>query len=109
MGAEKLIRKTATLFLGLLLCGAASAGSWEADINKAARLHKKGDLKGAESVLLKTLLTAEQFGEGDERLAYTLDYLGTLNMQMGEADKAGPIFDRAVKAFGSAKGKGAEE
>jgi tetratricopeptide (TPR) repeat protein len=97
--------------LGLLLAlsTALHAGSWEADLKHAALLNKKGDLKGAEAVLLKTLYTAEAFGEADPRLAYTLDYLGTLNMQMNEADKAVPIFERAVRAFKASRGENAEE
>lgn len=86
-----------------------SAGEWEKNLKEAARLNQKGDLKGAEEVLLRTLYTAEAFGEADPRLAYTLDYLGTLNMQMNEADKAEPIFERAVRAFKASRGPDAPE
>jgi tetratricopeptide (TPR) repeat protein len=102
-------RRVLTVVLLSALATGAWAGTWEKDISKAAHLHKKGDLKGAERVLLNTLLGAEAFGEADPRLAYTLDYLGTLNLQMGLPDKASAMFERAVKAFGASRGPDAGE
>lgn len=103
------MKKISIMALAMAFAGSLAAGAWEMDVNKAARLHKKGDLKGAEGILLNTLLQAEKFGESDARLAYTLDYLGTLNMQMNLPDKAAPMLERAVKAFSAAKGPKAEE
>jgi tetratricopeptide (TPR) repeat protein len=99
------------MLLGALVIGSLPlfAGEWEDNLKEAARLNQKGDLKGAEEVLLRTLYTAEAFGESDPRLAYTLDYLGTLNMQMNEVDKAEPIFERAVRAFKASRGPDAPE
>ena len=102
--------RRAALVLGVFcLCGRVWAGDWQKDIAKAAKLHQHGNLKGAENVLLDTLLQAETFPESDPRLAYTLDYLGTLNLQMKEPDKAIPMFERAVKAFAASRGPSAEE
>lgn len=86
-----------------------SAQSWEQGIKSAVIAHRKGDLKKAEEILLKTLFQAEQFGEDDPRLAYTLDYLGTINMQAGEPDKAEPMFSRALKFFAGDKGADSEQ
>jgi tetratricopeptide (TPR) repeat protein len=95
--------------LALLALGSLRAGEWEDGVKKAAKLHQKGALPQAEAVLLKTLYTAEAFGEADPRLAYTLDYLGTLNMQMNQPDKASAMFERAVRAFKVSRGENSPE
>jgi tetratricopeptide (TPR) repeat protein len=84
------------------------AASWEQGIKSAVAAHRKGDLKKAEEMLLKTMLQAEQFGEDDPRLAYTLDYLGTINMQANQPDKAEPMFLRSLKIFEKDKGQDSE-
>lgn len=97
--------KRATLLAFLLaLAFPAVAGEWEDSVKQAAKLHRKGQLKEAESILLKSLLKAEDLGETDPRLAYTLDYLGTLSMQMNDPSKAEPMLRRAVKAFEASGG-----
>lgn len=85
------------------------AGEWETDIQAAAELNRKGDLAGAEDELLKTMYLADNFAPNDPRLAYTLDYLGTINMQMNEPDKAAPILQRAVEAFKASRGPQSSE
>ena len=95
--------------IALLALGSLRAGEWEDSVKQAARLHQKGALPQAEALLLKTLYTAEAFGEADPRLAYTLDYLGTLNMQMNEPDKASAMFERAVRAFKASRGEDSPE
>jgi tetratricopeptide (TPR) repeat protein len=101
------VRRLLTLLL--LLPAFAVAGAWEDGINQAARLHKRGKLKAAEAKLLELLYTAEGYGESDPRLAYTLDYLGTLDMQLKQADKAAPVLERAVRAFKASRGEKAQE
>jgi tetratricopeptide (TPR) repeat protein len=94
---------------GLLAAASLSAQTWEQGIKEAASAHRKGHLKKAEELLLQTLLQAEQFGEDDPRLAYTLDYLGTLNLQEHEPAKAEPMVLRSLKIFEKTKGAASEE
>lgn len=101
--------KFLTAFLICVMPMALSAESWEQGIKSAVAAHRKGDLKKAEEILFKSLFKAEQFGENDPRLAYTLDYLGTINMQAGAPDKAEPMFLRSLKIFEKGMGATSEQ
>lgn len=97
----------ASLLIALSLPGQAT--DWGRAVKEAGKLHRKGDLKGAESGLFKALLLAEAFGPTDPRLGFTLDYLGTLSLQAGEPEKADPMFRRALKVFEGSRGAASDE
>lgn len=103
------MRGKSLFFTVLFLAAALRAGDWAQLVNQAVQRQKAGDLKAAESILLKALLAAERFGPADPRVAYTLDYLGTLYQQRGATDEALAVFARAQTAFASSLGKDSPE
>jgi tetratricopeptide (TPR) repeat protein len=109
------------LFISLLLTAGLAGGlaadpaatgttaDWTQAIKAAAQDQRKGDLKGAEKLLLRALLVTEGFDDKDPRAAYTLDYLGTLYTQSGRTDDAIAVFERALAGFDRALGPHSED
>lgn len=83
---------------------ADSSDDWNQQVKTAALDQHKGDLKGAEKILLRALLTTESFNTDDPRAAFTLDYLGTLYQQQGRNVDAVAVFRRALKDFDGSLG-----
>jgi hypothetical protein len=98
-------------FLGLCfgLGPALHADDWGIQVKAAVEAQKQGDLKGAESKLLKALYETQRYGPDDPRAAYTLDYLGTLYQQMDNPADALRVFAQASKAFDASRGPHSDE
>ncbi|HXB96425.1 MAG TPA: tetratricopeptide repeat protein [bacterium] len=98
-------------FLGLC-CGLGlglHADDWGVQVKAAVEAQKQGDLKGAESKLLKALYETQRYGSDDPRAAYTLDYLGTLYQQMDNQGDSLRVFAQASKAFDASRGPHSDE
>jgi tetratricopeptide (TPR) repeat protein len=97
------LKKTLCLLALFIPAGLWAAGNtpqdWTLQIKAAVRAQRKGDLKGAEKLLLRALLVTEDFNADDPRAAYTLDYLGTLYQAMNRPEDAVSVFERALKDF----------
>jgi hypothetical protein len=95
------------LFCGLSL--GLQADDWGLQVKAAVEAQKNGDLKGAESKLLKALYETQRYGSDDPRAAYTLDYLGTLYQQMDNQSDSLRVFAQASKAFDASRGPHSDE
>ena len=99
----------AVLFSLGLLAGPLRADEWGKQVKLAIQAQRSGDLKAAEDLLLKALLSAQAYGDKDPRAAYTLDYLGTLYQQKSDASEALRVYAQALAGFDKALGPGSPE
>jgi tetratricopeptide (TPR) repeat protein len=98
------------ILLSLGLWGAPlRADEWGKQVKLAIQAQRAGDLKSAEDLLLKALLSAQIYGDKDPRAAYTLDYLGTLYQQKGDAPEALRVYAQALAGFDKALGPNSPE
>jgi len=101
------VPKKACFAILLSLCVAAAglpADEWGKQVKQAIQAQRSGDLKASEELLLKALLSAQAYGDKDPRAAYTLDYLGTLYQQKGDASEALRVYAQALAGFDKALG-----
>lgn len=78
--------------------------SWRQYLDAGNSAYEKGRVPEAEVQFLKALQEAEKFGEGDSRLALTLNNLAAAYHSQGKYTMAEPVYKRAldikVKLYG---------
>lgn len=99
----------AFLLCPVLLASPLAATTWGKQVNQAMQDQRRGDLKGAEDLLLQALLSAQTYGDKDPRAAYTLDYLGTLYQQKGADQDAFRVYTQALAGFDRTLGPASPE